>query len=230
MKERIEIKCEKDKAQIDWLKGRANIGVEDFADIQRLFGIQLHQNYDGETVMHAFNSDIYEQVAKEIRKSFWKLIFNNIRHIEGTADFEKSEITSLSNLQSIGRNAYFKGSQITDLGNLQSIGGNACFRGSQVISLGNLHSIGGIADFESSQVTDLGKLQSIGQDAFFRNTKITSLGNLQTIGEYADFENSQVTDLGNLRSIGMEALFGAKPTLSKDVIEKIKTCRYGNIG
>ena len=236
--------CKKHKAQIDWLEGRrTSIDVEDFADIQRLFGIRLHQNNEGETVMHKFDSDKYEQVAEVVRQHFWKLIFDNIKHIERDANFRNSLITSLGSLQSIGEDAYFNGSQVTDLGNLQNIGEVAYFSGSQITDLGNLQNIGRSAFFAGSQITSLGNLQSIGENAYFaysqisdlgnlqsikgdadfRDSSITSLGNLQSIGGDACFSGSQITNLGNLQSIGGNAYFGVEPTLSQEVIEEIKS-------
>ena len=48
---------------------------------------------------------------------FWN---DRVIEINGNADFQNSQITSLGNLQSIGGNSFFENSQITSLGNLQS--------------------------------------------------------------------------------------------------------------
>ena len=139
-------------------------------------------------------------------------LFQEIKAIEKSANFNGSQLIGLGNLQSIGGNANFIGSQITSLENLQSIGGNAYFNGSQITSLGNLQSIGGnfgnwLPGSRSSQLTDLGKLQSIGGNASFGYFQITNLGNLHSIGGNADFNYSQVSDLGKLQSIGGDAIF-----------------------
>ncbi|GAF90271.1 unnamed protein product, partial [marine sediment metagenome] len=56
----------------------------------------------------------------------WKKMPKNLKHIGGWADFRKSQIKELGQLQSISGNAIFFGnSQIKELGQLQSIGGDA---------------------------------------------------------------------------------------------------------
>lgn len=211
------------KAEIKRIKSKFPKGIENATtqEILESLGIMCKKDYDGLLVISHYGDSEQNYSYSDLGINENKL-FNDIKVIEKDADFSKSLITNLGNLQLIGGfvdfsnskitnignlqkingNAYFSNSQITNLANLQSIGGHADFRCSQVVKLGNLKSIGGYAHFENSKITNLGNLQSIGGDAYFNDSKITNLGSLKLIGGNANFNNSQITDLSNLQTIG----------------------------
>ncbi len=52
------------------------------------------------------------------------VVYDNLKHVTGNADFSGAKVEKLGKLESIGGYANFYGSEINDLGKLQSIGGH----------------------------------------------------------------------------------------------------------
>ena len=168
-------------------------------------------------------------------------LFQNVRKIQGKADFSGSKLDSLNNLEAIsgkvnfaysqikdlgslkriGGDADFNHSIIKDLGNLETIGGDVWFKDSEVVSLAKLRKIGGSAEFNNSKVEDLGELKVISKDATFDGSQIKSLKNLQEIKGDADFSRSMVEDLGALKIIGGDANFCQSPVKDLGMLESI---------
>lgn len=131
----------------------------------------------------------------------------NLETISGNVDFDNSKIKNLGKLKRIDGKANFSHSNIKDLGNLEYIGGDAWFFNSETVSLAKVKKIGGTIGFSDSKIEDLGNLKVIGKNAVFTNSQIKSLKNLQEIKGSANFSKSKVEDLGMLENIGEDAVF-----------------------
>ena len=165
-------------------------------------------------------------------------LFQFVTKINGNANFKKSKITNLGQLQSIGGNAYFENSKVTDLGNLKSIGGRICIGNEELrqklvkslemmnglnlsdirktIKEGNTEKILNVVGIKTQKDKDgLLIISEYKQPSGI--LKFADLGldenelfkDIKEIQGNAYFRNSKVTNLGNLQSIGGDADFRA---------------------
>ena len=116
-------------------------------------------------------------------------LFENVKHIEGTADLQETSLKSLKNLESIGGNLYL-GENVTSLGNLQYVGGIADLSNSKVESLNNLAEVKRRLHLSSSNVKDLGQLEHVGESLHIQNTNLKNLGKLKYVGDAIYYRNS----------------------------------------
>jgi len=116
-------------------------------------------------------------------------LFENVKHIEGTADLQETSLKSLKNLESIGSNLYL-GENVTSLGNLEYVGGIASLSNSKIETLNKLARVERGLFLSSSNVKDLGQLEYVGEELQIDNTKIKDLRNLKYVGDGIYYRNS----------------------------------------
>jgi len=212
---------------------KESIDKKDYKKILEYFGIEVKVLEDKTLEISHYKQPFHDVSFKDLGIDENDL-FKNISRIEGNADFSKSQMEDLGNLQSIGGDADFsRKSLVKNLGNLRSIGGNADFSfNNKIKTLDGLQSIGGNTYFSHSEIEKLGNdLKSIGGDAWFNESTITDLGGLQSIGGNAYFVHHSLRsdknylllpiDLNNLQSIGGDAYIGEKRFLQPKQVVKI---------
>ena len=175
------------------------IKSNDATQIYEYFGFRVKNN-NGDLILSKYRQPHSNFTFKDIGIDENNL-FKHVIKIEGTANFNYSNLKSLYNLKSIKGNAIFWNSQIKNLGNLEFIGQSAFFSYSKVKSLNKLKIIQGDAIFTESNIIDLGSLLSIGNAALFDQCCVSNLGNLKTIGGdiYLQNSNLKLADFKNIK-------------------------------
>lgn len=178
--------------------------IQRINDICKKLSIKCEQDKESELfiISHFCMPETNSKVNNPITDEEIELLFNNVKIINGNADFSKTSLTNLGKLQEIKGNAIFTNSKISDTGDLKYIGQSAYFRNCPIKDLKNIEYIGGNADFRFSNIIDLGKLKRIGRSAFFSHSPIKDLKDLEFIGGRADFSYSLVTSIKNTKING----------------------------
>jgi hypothetical protein len=116
-----------------------------------------------------------EERAKSLASIHYKQIQEYIKNgSEGGLDLIGTPLKILPpNLIRVGGYLHLEKSQITSLNNLEYVGWSLDLNNSQVTSLGNLEYVGGSLWLEDSQITSLGNLEYIGYNLWLRDTPIS---------------------------------------------------------